>query len=70
MIFRFVLLCFSKVCNGMRVRFVFLKIMIRLNRIDAEFRELFEQLSSETDIEEYINFDIEVVTSATDVLIV
>ena len=54
----------------MRVRFVFLKIMIRLNRTDAEFRELFEQLSSETDIDEYINFDIEVVTSATDVLIV
>ena len=32
-------------------------------QIDAEFRELFDQLSSETDINGYIDFDIEVVTS-------
>ena len=43
----------------MRVLFVFLKSMIRLMQIDAEFRELFDQLSSETDINGYIDFDIE-----------
>ena len=32
-------------------------------QIDAEFRELFDQLSSETAMEEYIDFDIENVTS-------
>ena len=32
-------------------------------QIDAEFRELFNHLSSETDINEHIDFDIEVVTS-------
>ena len=32
-------------------------------QIDAEFRELFGQLSSETDINEYIDLDIEVVPS-------
>ena len=32
-------------------------------QIDAEFRELFDQLSSETAMEEYIDFDIEIVTS-------
>ena len=37
--------------------------MIRLKQIDVEFRELFNELSSETDIDEYIDFDIEVVTS-------
>ena len=30
---------------------------------DAEFRELFDQLFSETDIDKYIDLDIEVVTS-------
>ena len=30
-------------------------------QIDAEFRELFDELSSETVINEYIDFDIEVV---------
>ena len=33
------------------------------DQIDAEFRELSDQLSSETAIDEYIDFDIEVVTS-------
>ena len=33
------------------------------DQIDAEFLELFDQLSSQTDIDEYIQFDIEVVTS-------
>ena len=47
----------------MRVLFVFLKSMIRLMQIDAEFRKLFDQLSSETAIDKYINFDIEFVTS-------
>ena len=32
-------------------------------QIDAEFLELFDQLSCETDIYKYINFDIEVVAS-------
>ena len=32
-------------------------------QIDAEFRELYDQLSSATDINEYIDFDIEAVTS-------
>ena len=32
-------------------------------QIDAEFRELYHQLSSATDIYEYIDFDIEAVTS-------
>ena len=31
-------------------------------QIDAEFRELYDQLSSATDINEYIDFDIEAVT--------
>ena len=41
-------------------------------QIDAEFRELFDQLSSETDINEYIDLDIEVVPflPATDSLMV
>ena len=47
----------------MRVLFVFLKSVIRLKQIDVAFRELFNELSSETDIDEYIDFDIEVVTS-------
>ena len=42
---------------------VFFKNIIRLMQIDAEFRELFDQLSSETAMEEYIDFDIEIVTS-------
>ena len=33
------------------------------DQIDAEFWELFDQLSSRTDIDEYIGFDIEVVIS-------
>ena len=33
------------------------------DQIDAEFQELFDQLSCETDIYKYINFDIEVVAS-------
>ena len=32
-------------------------------QIDEEFRELLNQVSSETDIDEYIDFDIEDVTS-------
>ena len=42
------------------------------DQIDAEFRELFDQLSSETDIDEYIGFGIEIVTSspAIDLLMV
>ena len=32
-------------------------------QIDAEFRELFDHLFSKTDIDEYIDFDIEVVIS-------
>ena len=32
-------------------------------QIDVEFQEFFDQLSSETDIDEYIDYDIEVVTS-------
>ena len=47
----------------MRVLFVFLKSVIRLKQIDVAFRELFNELSSETDIDEYIDFDIEVVIS-------
>ena len=47
----------------MRMLFVFLKSVIRLKQIDVAFRELFNELSSETDIDEYIDFDIEVVTS-------
>ena len=43
--------------------FVFLKSVIRLIQIDAEFRELFDHLFSKTDIDEYIDFDIEVVIS-------
>ena len=43
--------------------FVFLKSMIRLMQTDAEFRELFEQLSSETKVDEHIDFDINVTTS-------
>ena len=33
------------------------------DQIDAEFWKLFHQLSSETDIDEYIDFDIEIVAS-------
>ena len=33
------------------------------DQIDVEFWELFDQLSSETDIDKYIDFDMEVVTS-------
>ena len=33
------------------------------DQIDAEFQELLDQLSCETDIYKYINFDIEVVAS-------
>ena len=40
-----------------------LKSIIRLMQIDAEFRELFDHLFSKTDIDEYIDFDIEVVIS-------
>ena len=47
----------------MRVLFVFLKSVIRLKQIDVAFRELFNELSSETDIDEYIDFENEVVTS-------
>ena len=32
-------------------------------QIDVEFRELFDHLFSKTDIDEYIDFDIEVVIS-------
>ena len=32
-------------------------------QIDAEFREMFDQISSETVMDEYIDFDIDVVTS-------
>ena len=46
-----------------RVPFVFLKSMIRLIQIDGRSRELFGELSSETEIDERINFDIEIVTS-------
>ena len=56
---------FFKVCNGMRVLFgwlfVVLKSVIKLMLIDAAFRELFDHLSSKTDIDEYIDFDIGVV---------
>ena len=45
----------------MRMLFVFLKSMIRLMQIDAEFWELYDQLSSETFTNGYIGFDIEVV---------
>ena len=43
--------------------FVVLKSIIRLMQIYAEFRELFDHLFSKTDIDEYIDFDIEVVIS-------
>ena len=33
------------------------------DQIDAELRNMFDQLSSETDIDKYIDFDMEVVTS-------
>ena len=33
------------------------------DQIDAELRKLFDQLSSETDIDKYIDFDMEVVAS-------
>ena len=50
--------CFRKCCldveNNCKVIY---------DQIDAEFWELFDQLSSETDIDEYIDFDIEVITS-------
>ena len=41
--------------------FVFLKSIIRLKQVDAEFRKLFDHLFPKTDIEEYIDFGIEVV---------
>ena len=47
----------------MRVLFVFLKYTIILMQNDEEFRELFDQLSSETVMDGYINFDIEVIAS-------
>ena len=47
----------------MRVLFVFLKYAIILMQNDEEFRELFDQLSSETVMDGYINFDIEVIAS-------
>ena len=47
----------------MRVLFVFLKNTIILMLNDEEFRELFDQLSSETVMDGYINFDIEVIAS-------
>ena len=47
----------------MRVLFVFLKNTIILMQNDEEFRELFDQLSSETVMDGYINFEIEVITS-------
>ena len=47
----------------MRVLFVFLKNTIILMQNDEEFRELFDQLSSETVMDGYINFDIEVIAS-------
>ena len=37
--------------------------IIRLMQTDAEFQELFDHLFSKTDIDEYIDFDIEVVIS-------
>ena len=40
-----------------------LKSIIRLMQIHAEFRELFDHLFSKTDIDEYIDFDIERVIS-------
>ena len=40
--------------------FVVLKDIIRLMQIDAEFRELFDHLFSKTNIDEYIDCDIEV----------
>ena len=40
-----------------------LKSVIRLMQIDVEFQELFDHLFSKTDIDEYIDFDIEVVIS-------
>ena len=40
-----------------------LKSVIRLMQIDVEFRELFDHLFSKTDIDEYIDFDIEVTLS-------
>ena len=43
--------------------FVLLKSIIRLIQIDAAFRELFDNHFSKTDIDEYIDFDIEVVIS-------
>ena len=48
----------SKQCNA--CGFCVLK---KYNQIDAEFQELFDQLFSETVMDEYIDFDIEVVTS-------
>ena len=40
-----------------------LKSVIRLMQIDVEFRELFDHLFSKTDIDKYIDFDIEVAIS-------
>ena len=48
----------SKQCNA--CGFCVLK---KYNQTDAEFQELFDQLFSETVMDEYIDFDIEVVTS-------
>ena len=43
--------------------FVVLKSVIRLMQIDVEFRELYDHLFCKTDIDEYIDFGIEVVIS-------
>ena len=43
--------------------FVVLKRIIILIQTDTEIRELFHHLSSKTDIDEYIDFSIEVVIS-------
>ena len=43
--------------------FVVLKSIIILIQIDAEIREFFHHLFSKTDIDEYIDFDIEVTLS-------
>ena len=40
-----------------------LKSIIRWMQIDAEFRDLFDDLFSKTDIDEYIDFDIELIIS-------
>ena len=65
--FFFVLSCFLKVYNGIRVLFgwlsFFLKNIIRLMQIDVELWELFDHHFSKTDIDKYIDFGIEVIIS-------